>query len=126
MELSAAPLDPPHGKHNLLADELAFGLTVIHATPPTGWFMGSHRAVGSAGYVASSSRSQVQAWTASAAAILAWGRPSVDVRWRPPPSVAIVTHFVTRPPASRSRATAVLPHAFQVCGRAFTVGQRGL
>ena len=67
MELSAAPLDPPHGKHNLLADELAFGLTVIHATPPTGWFMGSHRAVGSAGYVASSSQSQVQARTARAA-----------------------------------------------------------
>jgi hypothetical protein len=31
-----------------------------------------------------------------AAARLAWDRPSVDVRWRPPLSVAIVTHFVTR------------------------------
>jgi hypothetical protein len=46
--------------------------------------------------MASSSRSQVQTQTASAAARLAWDRPSVDVRWRPPSAVAIVTHFVTQ------------------------------
>jgi hypothetical protein len=59
--------------------------------------------VGVAGFepAASSSRSQVQMSAASAAACLACGRPSVDVRWRPPLSVAIVTHFVTRPLASR-------------------------
>ena len=49
----------------------------------------------------SSSRSQVQTRTASAAASLACDRSSVGVRWRPPLSVAIVTHFVTRPFASR-------------------------
>jgi hypothetical protein len=48
--------------------------------------------------LASSSRSQVQTRTASAAARLAWDRPSVDVRWRPPLSVAIVTHLVTQSP----------------------------
>jgi hypothetical protein len=53
-------------------------------------------------HVAPSSRSQVQTRTASAAVSLAWDRPSVGVRWRPPLSVAIVTHFVTRPFASRS------------------------
>ena len=60
--------------------------------------------VGVAGFepAASSSRSQVQTRTASAAASLAWDRPSVGVRWRPPLSVAIVTHFVTQPFASRS------------------------
>jgi hypothetical protein len=54
--------------------------------------------VGVAGFgpAASSSRSQVASLSASAAARLAWDRPSVDVRWRPPLSVAIVTHFVTR------------------------------
>jgi hypothetical protein len=46
---------------------------------------------------ASLSRSQVPAQTASAAARLAWDTPSVDVRWRPPLAVAIVTHFVTQP-----------------------------
>jgi len=51
---------------------------------------------------ASSSRSQVQTRTASTAASLAWDRPSVGVRWRPPLAVAVVTHFVTRPFAGRS------------------------
>lgn len=46
--------------------------------------------------LASSPRSQVLTGTASAAAHLAWERPSADVRWRPPLSVAIVTHLVTR------------------------------
>ncbi len=32
---------------------------------------------------------------------LAWDRPSVGVRWRPPLAVVIVTHLVTRPLASR-------------------------
>ena len=60
--------------------------------------------VGVAGFepAASSSRSQVQTRSASAAARLAWDRPSVGVRWRPLQSMAIVTHFVTRPFASRS------------------------
>jgi len=52
--------------------------------------------------VASSSRSQVQTRTASAAARLTWDRPSVSAPWRPPLSVAIVTHLVTRSPASWS------------------------
>jgi hypothetical protein len=52
--------------------------------------------------LASSSRSQVAARAASAAARVACGRPSVRVRWRPPLSVAIVTQFVTRSLASRS------------------------
>src|SRR5690349_8882470 len=34
--------------------------------------------------------------TASGAARVAWGRPSVDVRWRPQLAVAIVTHLVTQ------------------------------
>lgn len=46
--------------------------------------------------VASSSRSQVEAWTASGASSLTWERPSVSVRWRPPPSASIVTQLVTR------------------------------
>jgi hypothetical protein len=46
--------------------------------------------------LASSSRSQVLAATTSAAVCLAWDRPSMDVRWRPPLAVAIVTHFVTQ------------------------------
>jgi hypothetical protein len=46
--------------------------------------------------LASSSRNQVQPGTTSAAALLTWDRPSVSVRWRPPLSVAIVTHLVTR------------------------------
>jgi hypothetical protein len=50
----------------------------------------------SAVQAASSSRSQVAARAASAAARVAWERPSVDVRWRPPLAVAIVTHFVTQ------------------------------
>jgi hypothetical protein len=41
---------------------------------------------------------------ASAAACLTWERPSVDVRWRPLLSVMIVTHLVTRLPASDDRA----------------------
>ena len=45
--------------------------------------------------MASSSRSQVQTRTASAAASLAWERPSLGVRWRPPLTVAIVIHVVT-------------------------------
>jgi hypothetical protein len=61
--------------------------------------------VGVAGFepAASSSRSQVLTGTASAAARLAWDRPSVDVRWRPPSAVAIVTHLVTRSLRSRCR-----------------------
>jgi hypothetical protein len=51
---------------------------------------------------ASSSRSQVAARAVSAAARVACGTPSVRVRWRPPLSVAIVTHFVTRSLASLS------------------------
>ena len=39
---------------------------------------------------------------AGGAALVACGRPSVGVFWRPLLPVAIVTHFVTRPPASRS------------------------
>jgi hypothetical protein len=54
---------------------------------------------------ASSSRSQVTVSTASAASCLTWERPSVDVRWRPPLAVAIVTHLVTRLPAGFSLAT---------------------
>jgi len=46
--------------------------------------------------LASSSRSQVAAWATSAAARVACGRPSVRVHWRPPSSVAIVTHLVTQ------------------------------
>jgi hypothetical protein len=62
--------------------------------------------VGVAGFepAASSSRSQVVVSTASAASCLTWERPSVDVRWRPPLAVAIVTHLVTRPPAGFSLA----------------------
>ncbi len=54
--------------------------------------------VGVAGFepAASSSRSQVQTRTASAAARLAWDRPSVGVRWRPPLAVAIVTWSLSR------------------------------
>jgi hypothetical protein len=52
---------------------------------------------------ASSSRSQVLAGTASRAALLAWDRPSMSVRWRPPVSMVIVTHLVTRSLASRYR-----------------------
>jgi hypothetical protein len=48
--------------------------------------------------VASSSRSQVQTRAASAEASLTWDGPSVGVRWHPPLSVAIVTHFVTCEP----------------------------
>ena len=48
------------------------------------------------------------------------------VRWRSSPSVAIVTHFVTRSLMSWSRAISVSPHAFQVCGSVFTVGRRRL
>ena len=46
--------------------------------------------------LASSSRSQVLPGPTSAAAHLAWDGPSVDVRWRPPLAVAIVTHLVTQ------------------------------
>ena len=46
--------------------------------------------------LASSSRSQLAVRTASAAAYLTWERPYVSVRWRPPLSVAIVTHLVTQ------------------------------
>ena len=54
--------------------------------------------VGVAGFepAASSSRSQVPARTASAAACLTWEAPSVGVRWRPSLPVAIVTHLVTQ------------------------------
>jgi hypothetical protein len=61
----------------------------------------------SSGYTAPSSRSHVVARPASAAACLIWEAPSVDVRWRPPLSVVIVTHLVTRP-----RATARRPRSF--------------
>jgi hypothetical protein len=46
--------------------------------------------------VASSSRSQVAACAASVAALLTRERPSANVRWRPPLTVAIVTHLVTQ------------------------------
>ena len=64
--------------------------------------------VGVAGFepAASSSRSQVQVPTPSAAACLAWDRSSMGVRWRPPLSVAIVTHFVTQSHAPSPRAIA--------------------
>jgi hypothetical protein len=54
--------------------------------------------VGVAGFepAASSSRSQVVVWTTSTAACLSWDRSSVSIRWRPPMSVPIVTHLVTR------------------------------
>ena len=54
---------------------------------------------------ASSSRSQVAARTASAAACLTWERPSVSVHWRPLLAVAIVTQLVTRSLVSMSPAT---------------------
>jgi len=65
--------------------------------------------VGVAGFepAASSSRSQVAERATSAAARVPCSRPSMCVRWRPQLSVAIVTHFVTRSPASRSRAITV-------------------
>lgn len=44
----------------------------------------------------SPSRSQVVARTASVEAHLPWDKPSVSVCWRPPLSVALVTHLVTR------------------------------
>ena len=71
--------------------------TSRHGEWPVAW-------VGVAGFetAASSSRSQVQVRAASVAAHLACDRLSVDVRWRPPLSVAIVTQFVTRSLASRS------------------------
>jgi len=65
---------------------------------------------------ASSSGSQVAARAASAAARMAWGTPSVHVRWRPPLSVAIVTQFVTRSLASRWWSTAV-PHTLSASAR---------
>jgi hypothetical protein len=54
--------------------------------------------VGVAGFepAASSSRSQVASRAASTAACLTWERPSIDVRWRSPLTMAIVTHLVTR------------------------------
>jgi len=54
------------------------------------------------GSVASSSRSQVAVYAASAAACLTWERPSVTVRWRPPLLVAIVTQVRDRFVASFS------------------------
>ena len=55
---------------------------------------------------ASSSRSQVTALVASAAAWVACGRPSVGVRRRPPLAGAIVTHFVTQSSCERGRLLA--------------------
>jgi hypothetical protein len=54
--------------------------------------------VGVAGFepAASSSRSQVAQRLINALLCLTWGRASVDVRWRPQPSVVIVTQLVTR------------------------------
>jgi len=49
---------------------------------------------------ASSSQSQVTMRAARASACLTWEASSVDVRWRPPLSVAIVTDLVTRSLAS--------------------------
>jgi hypothetical protein len=46
---------------------------------------------------ASSSRSHLALWVANAVAVLTWERSSVNFHWRPPLSVAIVTHLVTRP-----------------------------
>jgi hypothetical protein len=45
---------------------------------------------------ASSSRTQVPVRTTSAVAGVACDGPCVDVRWRPPLAVAVVTHFVTQ------------------------------
>jgi hypothetical protein len=45
--------------------------------------------------MASSSRSQVLAWTASATVRLTSRRLFVSVRWRPLLAMAIVTHMVT-------------------------------
>ena len=55
--------------------------------------------------LASSSRSQVAASTASAISCLTWERSSVSVRWRPPLTVAIVTNLVTRHRADFGLAT---------------------
>jgi len=55
---------------------------------------------------ASSSRSQVTVRTARASACLTWVAPSVNVRWRPLLSVAIVAHLVTRLLSSRYAAGA--------------------
>ena len=44
-------------------------------------------------------------WTASAKTLLICARPSVNVRWRPPLAVAIVTHLVTRLRAGFGLAT---------------------
>jgi hypothetical protein len=60
--------------------------------------------------MASSSRSQVAARAASAAARVACGRSSVRVRWRPPLSVAIVTQFVTRSLAGIQTGASSLAH----------------
>jgi hypothetical protein len=62
--------------------------------------------VGVAGFepAASSSRTQVPAGAASAAACAACDGPSVDVRCRPPLAVAIVTHFVTQSPCGQQTA----------------------
>jgi len=75
-------------------------IRVISGTPLTSDYM-----VGVAGFepAASSSRRQVHAWRASAAACLTWPRPSISVHWRPPTSVAIVTHLVTRSLVARRR-----------------------
>jgi nitroimidazol reductase NimA-like FMN-containing flavoprotein (pyridoxamine 5'-phosphate oxidase superfamily) len=55
--------------------------------------------VGVAGFepAASSSRSQVQTWTASTAARMTWDRPSVTVRWRPLLSVAMLLTWLLGP-----------------------------
>lgn len=51
-------------------------------------------------------------WAARAAASLTWQASSVYVRWRPPPSVVIVIHLVTRQLAALLQQ---LSH--DVCGR---------
>jgi hypothetical protein len=46
--------------------------------------------------IASSSRSQLEAWTAMVALLLTWQVSSIGVRRRPSLTAAIVTHLVTR------------------------------
>jgi len=67
-------------------------------------------------YLASSSRTPSAAWAASDAAYLTSGQPSVSVRGRPPLSVAIVTHLVTRFTAE-SAAELATSNALPIRGR---------
>jgi hypothetical protein len=83
-------------QHSRLADHQRQGKVLRAAHPRR--YTHKARAVGSAVLLASSSRSQIAVRAACTAARLASGRPPVSVHWRPPLSVAIVTHLVTRLP----------------------------